>query len=146
MRFTISLPLIAFSAIASADLGINCRGSGYCYKGALSEISGYIDNIQCGRFYHPGEHIACTGPVKGTLNSDGGVCAFIQGGVGAYGNQIISMVHAIEDHGCQGCGSVPTQFPFMSSASNIQNNPNINGILTVNYVAKTDNPCPPGLC
>lgn len=124
-------------------LGINCRGSAICSdpragKDASRRLQAYIQNIQGGRVYRNGEHIACVGRGS-TISPNGGFCAFLQGTTrNVNGNQIKELIGHIVGHGCKVCGSVPIDFPGSNDPKN--------GILTVNYVSNTDNPCPDGLC
>ncbi|KAI9776538.1 MAG: hypothetical protein M1839_009519 [Geoglossum umbratile] len=135
------LAVAALAATQTQALGINCRGSGFCGKnGAVNTLAGYIDGIQGCRVYQNGEHIACKSDPK-VLNGNGGECAFLQGTAsGLSGSAIQALIKEIQGHGCEGCGSVPIGFPQVFGGSNDPSG----GILTVNYVADTDNPCPDG--
>ncbi len=145
MQFTSISSLLALSSIFAytSALGINCRGNTFCTKdGYPEQLQGFINDIQCDRIYKNGEHIAC---VSKTIagNKQGGICAFLQGTQsGASGASIQLMMQAIIDHGCKGCGSSPVTFPQLLGNNN---NPDA-GILTINVVSDTDNPCPTGLC
>ena len=69
------------------------------------------------------------------------MCVFLQfmpNNPGIEGRRIKYLLDALAGHGCKGCGSVPVAWP--------SNDPDREGILTVNYVGNTDNPCPTGLC
>ncbi|KAK3331574.1 Kp4-domain-containing protein [Cercophora scortea] len=157
MKLTAILSLASFSGalalpadqsenpatLAARALGINCRGSALCSdarsgSNAASRLQGYINNIQGNRVYHNGEHIACV--ARGSLISpNGGFCAFLQyTNRDVNGAAIKNLIAAIVGHNCKVCGSVPIDFPGSNDPKN--------GILTVNYVANTDNPCPDGLC
>ncbi len=131
------------SSTENTALGINCRGSFFCGdpRGAgqvVSRLQGYINDIQNGRVYTNGEHIACVG--RGSLASpNAGFCAFLQGtNRGVNGAAIRSLIGFIAGHNCKICGSVPIDFPGSNDPKD--------GILTVNYVTSTENPCPDGLC
>jgi hypothetical protein len=145
MQLTLTniLTMVALASTSVQGLGINCRGSAACKRnGALSDLSGFIQNIQLDRIYNNGEHIACRGQnngILGIIDPNGGVCAFLQftaGGIS--GNQIKSLTASLVEHGYNACGSVPINFPDSNDPSD--------GILTFNFVANTDNPCPNGLC
>jgi hypothetical protein len=134
---------IAYLTSSAYALGINCRGSSFCNKNnAPSQLQSFISKIQCDRMYNNNEHIACiSGP--NFVDGNGGVCAFLQGVPGPVsGASIQLLIDAIVDHGCSGCGSTPVTFPQQLGGSN---DPSA-GILTVNFVKNTDNPCPTGLC
>lgn len=55
---------IAYLLSSASALGINCRVSGACglaiSGNSALELSNYINNIDDGRYYQNGEHIACT--------------------------------------------------------------------------------------
>ena len=128
----------------AAALGINCRGSALCSdaragKNAASRLQSFINaGIQGNRVYRNGEHIACVDRTSLAAPS-GGFCAFLQGtNRDVNGNNIRDLIGQIVGHGCKVCGSVPIDFPGSNDPKN--------GILTVNYVSSTDNPCPEGLC
>ncbi|KAJ7492046.1 Kp4-domain-containing protein [Mycena latifolia] len=108
--------------------GINCEGSMKCRgqpDDTASRLVQYIDGIDGGRLYSNGEHIACR------LN----VCAFLQGEQASMkGGDIRTAAHAIKDHGCTVCGSVPT-----SAGNNVAY-----GELTFNFVNSPS--CGDGLC
>lgn len=76
--------------------------------------------------YAPGAKIICLPQGKSFL---GGICVFTQGNVaasGTYGVVIKRKLRELSQHGCQVCGSVPLGGG---------NDPNVEGILTVNYVS-----------
>ncbi|MCJ1227676.1 hypothetical protein MMC12_004332 [Toensbergia leucococca] len=117
--------------LVNAKLGINCQGSFFCNPSSshapdpIWEFLNYP--ILIGRVYEAGEHIACQGYI----------CAFYQNtdvalsGVGFH--ELVTFLYA---HGCKMCGSVPVEYPF-------NNDPDVAGILTVNYVS---NPSCSGMC
>lgn len=128
-------------------LGINCRGSAFCpqptswitdYIGTLIRITdGSLDfcplNFDYGplsdtQVYLPGQHIACI-PIIGPGPLLGGICAFAQGknvpSTGLTGAFIKGKLRELRVHGCLVCGSVPLGG---------NNDPNTQGILSVNYV------------
>ncbi|KAM0801873.1 hypothetical protein BDR22DRAFT_887933 [Usnea florida] len=128
------------------SLGINCRGSALCpeynfpsrpeYIGTLIQITtGNADDCppeySCGPLndtdtYLPNDHIVCLPQGKSFL---GGICAFAQGKnaprAGIQGALIKRTLMNLADHGCHVCGSAPLSG---------DNDPNSQGILTVNYV------------
>ena len=142
---------------ATADLGINCRGSGLCplatftNNAPISIAQGLSDAVQQtsmdpSTVYADGEHIICvtsTLPitldagaegrgVSGTFGiegniSSGGICMFLQGASLTL-EQIRPLTEAIVAHGCKTCGSVPIHFVDQGS-----NDPS-SGILTINFV------------
>lgn len=147
------LSLFFPSALA---LGINCRGSAYCQYGPSSLTPNIISlfvalannttticlspPFDCGPIhdtdnYAPGAHILCL-PQGYVL---GGICAFTQGSVSAAGTNgklIKQKLSELRVHGCIFCGSVPLSG---------NNDPNTEGILTLNYVASQTcmGVCPP---
>jgi len=148
------LSLVIPTALA---LGINCRGSAFCQYGpsslnpdiisifvALANGSTPICDsppFTCGPIsdtdnYAPGAHILCMPQSDYFL---GGICAFTQSNVSAAGTngtlikQKLTELHA---HGCTLCGSVPLSG---------DNDPDTEGMLTVNYIASRvcSGVCPP---
>jgi hypothetical protein len=148
-NFVVAILAVGIFIGQSVALGINCRGSSTCGRaktqGAVNTIAGYIAGVQPCRNYKNGEHIACINDGN-VLASNGGFCAFLQGTAsGAVGADINAMIQSLnnrtDDH-CNNCGSVPILFPPALGGSNDPKP----GILTVNFVSNTDNPCPDGLC
>ena len=124
--------------------GINNRGSGYCAKGSMSDIYNYLMQIPDLQLYKSDEHIACTDKKSG-LAIGGGTCAFLQGVSGTVsGLQVKRLITLLSQHpNTEGCGSIPIYFPPEFGGHNVLAD---FGMLTVNYVQDTDNPCPPGVC
>ena len=146
--FTLSInpSLNAVSTIASS-LGINCRGSILCpdhigtspdYMRTLIEIANgsAVDcpsDFSCGPLndadiYLPQDHIVCLPTGVSIL---GGICAFAQGNnvpaTGVTGALVKKKLGELRHHGCRVCGSVPLGG---------DNDPQRQGILTVNYISK----------
>ncbi|KAL8752517.1 MAG: hypothetical protein Q9184_005706 [Pyrenodesmia sp. 2 TL-2023] len=147
----LSLFLALFSCLGlllhpATALGINCRGSAFCQHGPsslnpdiisifLALATGIPDacpsTFSCGPInntdmYAPGAHILC---FPQGLSFLGGICAFTQGnvaGAGTNGLVIKKKLRELKVHGCTLCGSVPL--------SAVGNDPDEEGILTVNYV------------
>lgn len=115
--------MVPWSSAGSIDAnnvsaGINCQGSIKC-NGQPSDTAKllveYISEIDSGRYYSEGQHIACRG----------NICAFLQGVPGPTpGEDIKNVAPLIVQHGCTVCGSVPTG----------PNNDDRYGQLTFNYV------------
>ncbi|KAL8747293.1 MAG: hypothetical protein Q9190_000799 [Brigantiaea leucoxantha] len=124
----------------SLHLGINCRGHPLCYTdvGAvwyLRDLAygtawriptfprynyGPIDDTS---LYAAGKHIVCK---SGTAHAFGGFCVFTQGAKGSVSGRLVKRkLTQLLEHGCWRCGSVPLEKG---------NDPNKEGILTVNYV------------
>ncbi|KAK3680823.1 Kp4-domain-containing protein [Podospora appendiculata] len=134
------------ATLVTRDLGINCRGSVLCNAPAYGDnaakrLQAYINNgIQTSRVYRNGEHIACVSRDGTGLRTKGGFCAFLQGTTrNIDGGSIKLLIGYIVNHGCVVCGSVPIDY------QNGSNNP-ANGILTINAVEDTANPCLNGIC
>ncbi|KAL2038471.1 hypothetical protein N7G274_008810 [Stereocaulon virgatum] len=125
---------------AVSALGINCRGSLVC-KGQdvlLGRIVIIADNINDSDIYGNNQHIVCQ-PYYVLGRKPGSFCLFMQGHhpnsyldpltgqiiVGVAGQTIKNRLRLLYSHGCGGCGSVPI---------GPNNDPNAQGILTVNYV------------
>ncbi|KAI0121497.1 hypothetical protein F4776DRAFT_631162 [Hypoxylon sp. NC0597] len=121
--------------------GINNRGSALCKKGSMADILKYADSLPDFQLYKDGEHIICSDISNGL----GGTCAFFQGtGQNHFGAEVKELLNYLAQHpNTKGCGSIPVSFP--PEAGSI-NDLSYAGQLTVNYVANTDNPCPPGVC
>ncbi|KAK3311105.1 killer toxin [Chaetomium strumarium] len=121
-----TLLVAALSLLTSpsfAQLGINCRGSSNCafvsnQRTALDLANVIVDRIDVNRWYNNGEHVACSAE---------GICAFLQNTGGWQGARIRELAPYIPRHGCQVCGSVPTDYP---RTNNVEN-----GQLTFNYVS-----------
>ncbi|KAI1843990.1 hypothetical protein JX265_005828 [Neoarthrinium moseri] len=119
---TLSLATSAFG------LGINCRGNSNC-GGTLCKLTDILSQVRAlpqGNLYNPGQHIACCGDKA--LAS--GLCAFVQGDF--HDGQISAaragdLLQDLVNHGCGKCGSVPI---------GPNNDPNADGILTVNWVSE----------
>ncbi|MCJ1268213.1 hypothetical protein MMC22_008100 [Lobaria immixta] len=128
-----SLAILATSLyFASADLGINCRGSNLCKWAQLNNKSpthittAFRDAINESQkdnatVYNSGEHIICDGTK---------VCMFLQGATLML-KDIKPLLQALITWECKTCGSVPIHFVDQRS-----NDPR-SGILTVNYVRDT---------
>ena len=91
-------------------------------------LANAINNIDTGRWYSNGEHIACYKRI----------CAFLQGTGGAWGSNIKGLAHFIPEHGCTVCGSVPYYYPGVNDVSQ--------GQLTFNYVSNPKCPDAYWLC
>ncbi|KAH7246685.1 killer toxin Kp4/SMK [Fusarium tricinctum] len=100
--------------IAKRSLGINCRGSSTC------DVRDAVAAGEEGNWAN-GEHVACVPFVFGSL------CAFYQGigGRTFTKEQTVTFLDQLRDHGCNKCGSIPTD-----PGNNVAN-----GQLTVNYVS-----------
>ena len=131
-------------AQSELDMGLNCEGSrimciGSTQMGVMHTLRDYMYAIPRGYRYYAGQKIAC---MKHNVYPSpwvtwGFYCAFMQGDIpadGVAGAEIELKMQQMIEHGCLGCGSVP----FSSD-----NDPRILGILTVNYVRKSE--CE-GLC
>lgn len=152
---TIYFLLMSILASPSNALGINCRGSFFCLGMETSNITGkitdlltHLPGIQPRAIYTTGAHIACLAAEEALSRHTGAFCLFMQNSQGNMMHEVINPVtgdiyrgidgslikrKSIELllHGCRACGSVPISD---------DNNPDEEGILTVNYV--TD----PGTC
>lgn len=141
MQFKILSASVAIASlvVSASALGINCRGSGACALAisgnSARELANYINNINDGRYYQNGEHIACA-TFAADEGTQGHVCAFLQNSNGAPGSSIRALAHYIPDHGCKECGSVPLFYPDDNDVNN--------GELTFNVVGS--NACGDGLC
>ncbi|KAI1404781.1 hypothetical protein F4819DRAFT_446330 [Hypoxylon fuscum] len=122
--------------------GINNKGSSNCKKGAMADILKYASSLPDFQLYKDGEHIICSG-IHGGIG--GGTCAFFQStGQNHFGAEVKELLNYLAQHeNTQGCGSIPVTFP--PEAGSI-NDLSYAGMLTVDYVADTDNPCDPGVC
>ncbi|CAM6093128.1 unnamed protein product [Calypogeia fissa] len=111
--------LLLGAAGSTSALGINCRGSGICASKSshtMSEINTAVQALNDGNIYSNGQHIVCVSSI----------CAFLQNVSGTKtGAQIKGYVQALLQHGCNVCGSDPTE----------PGNDVNQGELTVNYVA-----------
>ncbi|KAJ6441632.1 KP4 killer toxin [Purpureocillium lavendulum] len=118
---------------SAAALGINCRGSGVCSfnNAKLQTVYNQVGNMIAeggrDRHFNEGQQLACS------QGSQGSVCAFYQNGASGSAQEAYGQLKALMDHGCQQCGSIPTQ----------PGNDVSKGELTVNYVG---NPCCEGDC
>ncbi|KAI1076595.1 killer toxin, Kp4/SMK-like protein, core [Whalleya microplaca] len=118
-KAAITILVVALGTTEVAALGINCRGSGNCstacIRHALSEINTGVQYLPDGNNYPNGQHIACTG----------NCCAYLQNIAGTKtGRQVKTYVQSLLAHGCDRCGSVPTE-----DGNNVNT-----GELTVNWV------------
>lgn len=123
--------LAAAAGLASASLGINCRGSGLCSgnKGLLGSAQGQLRGMDQNKKLRDGEHATC---VQSSVTiGDPSLCIFYQntGREWTIG-QTVNFVQNLLDHGCSACGSVP-----VDPGNNVKN-----GQLTANMVtnAKRD--------
>ena len=124
---SLAAPANTTSDLAPRALGINCRGSFNCFNGAMQNILNTALSNTGGCSAGPGQQMYC----------DGNICAFTQGtGASINPETAQNLLTSLHAHGCQGCGSVPLDFPFSNDPSN--------GILTVNYVS--DNHGCNGIC
>lgn len=139
----------SLSTSLNRSLGINCRGSSLCptfleangpdYIGTFLKLADgnapYCPaDFSCGPLndtdiYLPNDHIVCL-PLGASFL--GGICAFTQGkmvtSTGVSGATIKRKLQELSEHGCTTCGSVPLSG---------DNDPDSQGILTVNYVGGT---------
>lgn len=107
--------------------GINCNGGAACRLGGLAgtprgKISDLYDTISAGNgIFRNGEQIECKPHASGRL------CAFYQniGNRSFNTQQTLEYLNRLLEHGCEVCGSVPTD----------DGNDVSKGELTVNYVA-----------
>lgn len=131
-------------AVSDLEKGLNCEGStimciGANQMGVMHTLRDYMYAIPHGYRYYAGQNIAC---MKHEVYPSawitwGFYCAFMQGNIaedGVDGALIQLKMQQMVEHHCLGCGSVP----FSDD-----NDPNISGILTVNYVRQSE--CE-GLC
>lgn len=127
-------------ALGSNALGINCRGSIICETMGHRQYVYRLANVMRSGLdrscvYPNGQHLACV-PVG---QASKGVCAFLQGTSGGLkGDDVLFLLSYLVLHQCDNCGSVPIGYP--------KSNDPTAGILTVNYVVNTANPCPNGIC
>ena len=146
--FALSIrPSLKAVPTVGSSLGINCRGSVLCpdnigvspdYIRTLIAIANgnAVDcpsDFSCGPLndadiYFPKEHILCIPTGESLL---GGICAFAQGSnvpaTGVTGALVKRKLGELGEHGCRVCGSVPLGG---------YNDPQRQGILTVNYISK----------
>ena len=124
--------------------GINCRGSLYCLGQDQNNVTGRIlgltNKILPSDIYGLGAHIACLGATDPLRGNTGAFCLFMQGNnahgiynpvtgarvIGIDGKLIKLKIEELYGHGCRACGSVPISD---------DNDPNEEGILTLNYVS-----------
>lgn len=104
MQFTTTSFLAVLTAISTVSaLGINCRGSSQCSQGTgevSRKLTGYINQLDDNRFVSNGVQIACVRePHAG--DSDGAICAFMQGTGGAPGKSLKALAQDLVDHGCK---------------------------------------------
>ncbi|KAI0386876.1 hypothetical protein F5Y04DRAFT_275328 [Hypomontagnella monticulosa] len=125
---------------ARGPSGINNRGSSLCKKGSMGDIMSYVPQLPDYQLYKDGEHIICSGISHG----GGGTCAFFQGtGVTHTGAEVKELLTLLSQHkSTNACGSIPVSYVPEININEL----GFAGMLTVNYVANTDNPCPPGVC
>lgn len=136
---TSSLP--SSSLDARGPSGINNKGSALCKKGSMQDILKHVGSLPDFQLYKDGEHIICSDISSGT----GGTCLFFQNtGQTHLGAEVKELLTYLSQHkNTDGCGSIPVTYP--PDVGGI-NELSYAGYLTVNYVANTDNPCPPGVC
>ena len=79
-----------------------------------------VSHIDPNGQYQEGEHIYCN-----DIQPGGGYCLFYQSGASGSGEEVKSLLTQLKDHGCNGCGSIPTT-PGENDVSK--------GMLTYNYV------------
>ncbi|XP_044717521.1 kp4 domain-containing protein [Hirsutella rhossiliensis] len=119
-------PLIMLFVSSAAALGINCRGSGFCSvnDGSMKTIKDQV-----------GVLIADGGRDKRFNGGgpQGSTCVFYQDGASGTAKDAYDQLQKLLDHGCNQCGSVPTQ----------PGNDVSKGQLTVNFVK---NSCCQGDC
>ncbi|KAF4335778.1 TOX4 [Fusarium beomiforme] len=116
------------SSILAKREGINCHGSSTCGVGgightpdaSLKDVRDAVAAGEEGNFAN-GDHVACVPFATGNL------CAFYQniGSRTFTKEQSVALLDTLVDHGCQHCGSIPTD-----PGNNVAN-----GELTVNFVA-----------
>ena len=126
------------------NMGLNCEGSRSMCIGAdqwsvMHTLRDYMYAIPEGYRYYAGQDIACMVHhiYPYPWFTWGFYCAFMQGNIpadGFDGAEIQLKMQQMIEHHCLGCGSVPFS---------PDNDPNTLGILTVNYVSKSE--CE-GLC
>ena len=126
------------------NMGLNCEGSRTMCIGAdqysvMHTLRDYMYAIPEGYRYYAGQDIACMVHhiYPYPYFTWGFYCAFMQGNIpaeGFDGAEIQLKMQQMIEHHCLGCGSVPFS---------PDNDPNTLGILTVNYVSKSE--CE-GLC
>ncbi|KAK4892092.1 hypothetical protein LTR10_011051 [Elasticomyces elasticus] len=152
---TIMQMVVATLATSCAADGINCHGSSACAAFQKNDGSGatytnpnvvvrlvnFIKTVDDNRMYENGQHIAC---LPGLYNiNDGGevngaICAFLQSTTnGMRGNDLKVIAQDLQDHGCRGCGSVPTGYPETNDVNG--------GMLTFNFVNDNTGNCD-GVC
>lgn len=113
--------------------GINCEGSSNCgmtEEWVVSDINGWMGNVDDDRLYNNGEHIVCVGDIT--------FCSFPRDTTGGVlGKDLKVLMNILVDHGCTVCGSVPTGAP--AGINDVSQ-----GMLTINYV-EDDGGCS-GVC
>ncbi|ORY01486.1 killer toxin, partial [Basidiobolus meristosporus CBS 931.73] len=106
-------------------IGINCRGSSQCGAtgNSLNQLVNTVCNLPKKDSYGPGVRIASNCHILG------GISTFTQNtGRSITASQACSLLHKLQNHGCNVCGSVPLGFPGDNNVAH--------GQLTVNYVAQ----------
>ncbi|ORX79203.1 killer toxin [Basidiobolus meristosporus CBS 931.73] len=104
-------------------LGINCRGSSECATtgNSLNQLVAKVCSLPGGNIYGPGVRIATNCHILG------GIAAFTQKtGSSISASKACSLLHELQNHGCNVCGSVPLGYPGDNDVNH--------GELTVNYV------------
>ena len=135
--------MLLLASLATAEMGINCKGSRLCHnyggQTAVPEEDQIIyhmaqwttKDFNPNRTYYDGEHIACYH--KAVRHRRGAVCAFTQhtpkDTPGIRGPLIGQLFRDLFEHSCSACGSIPLVYHDGS------NDPT-KGILTVNFVRK----------
>ncbi|KAH9893874.1 killer toxin [Xylariomycetidae sp. FL2044] len=149
-HFTSAVVATTLLVTQAAAKGLNCKGSFFCSNSdtnhAVRKIASFInEDIEHCRTYFKGTHVACVSD-SNIFDSNGGFCAFIQktdeGLSGTELQELITKLADRTDDTCNNCGSIP----IMMLDSNGNKNDSKKGILTVNFVSNTDNPCPNGVC
>ncbi|KAG9498071.1 hypothetical protein J7337_010960 [Fusarium musae] len=127
MHFTTLIASAVLALGVSAE-GINCHGSSNCANAGF-KLTGLLrtaQDLNDNKWYYNGQHIACWQALDKT-----GFCAFLQNTGGLPGKDIKRLLQELVNHGCAKCGSVPAFYP---SDNDIKSH----GMLTVNYVSKTN--------
>ncbi|KAA6410695.1 MAG: hypothetical protein FRX48_06118 [Lasallia pustulata] len=153
--FSVPLLLLLLLPTLALSLGINCRGSFNCnptlsFRHAYPYIPTFAALLANGTSPSgSGDKRLTGGPLPRNIyysvdnldepniacvtiaHAGGGFCVFLQGNVpneGILGEVVVERMGDLVAHGCQECGSVPLSG---------DNNPNEEGILTVNWSTYT---------
>jgi len=122
------------------SLGINCRGNFWCpwVSRPSNHILRYLldwmnKTMHDTDIYFHGAHIACTTLYADRSGRGAAFCVYTQGHnvppPGINGSEIKRKLTLLNEHGCFACGSIPLAE---------DNDPNALGILSLNYVLKSD--------